>query len=299
MSTRCPGCRVPVVRRGLRNHILKSSDPRCRAADDAVISDSETDNNFGIDKDMSDDVPRMVYCTTSTLPPESPENPPLSSTQQTHSPPLDVLGSGPSMFDSEGDIFGDYGISLDDVFMGGSSDEDRDVDDGEGEESEEETDEGEVDVEEEEEEEILEWERMNAEAEDSLEPDRCDGGDTGPETVQAEDMRDPENDPLPLRLRGGAEEGLKLEPFVVRYQKDAQDRWTCTQPGVNFHYDQHSKNSGNQTNPYAPFQSKLEWEVARWAKLRGPSSTAFTELMAIEGVSVLFIFTNVKYSPIN
>ena len=38
-------------------------------------------------------------------------------------------------------------------------------------------------------------------------------------------------------------------------------------------------------NPYAPFTSKMDWEIARWAKLRGPSSIAFTELMSIEGVS--------------
>ncbi|KAM6489459.1 hypothetical protein JOM56_015092, partial [Amanita muscaria] len=37
-------------------------------------------------------------------------------------------------------------------------------------------------------------------------------------------------------------------------------------------------------NPYAPFTSQLEWEIAKWAKLRGPSSTAFTDLMAIDGV---------------
>jgi hypothetical protein len=41
----------------------------------------------------------------------------------------------------------------------------------------------------------------------------------------------------------------------------------------------------SQENLYAPFTSQLEWELARWAKIRGPSSTSFTELMAIEGVS--------------
>ncbi|KAM6491600.1 hypothetical protein JOM56_012992 [Amanita muscaria] len=35
---------------------------------------------------------------------------------------------------------------------------------------------------------------------------------------------------------------------------------------------------------YAPFSSKLDWEIARWAKLHGPSSTALTELLQIEGV---------------
>lgn len=42
---------------------------------------------------------------------------------------------------------------------------------------------------------------------------------------------------------------------------------------------------GDQENMYAPFSCKIDWEIAKWAKLRGPSSTAFTDLMKIEGVS--------------
>ncbi|KAJ6608182.1 hypothetical protein B0H10DRAFT_1816332, partial [Mycena sp. CBHHK59/15] len=38
------------------------------------------------------------------------------------------------------------------------------------------------------------------------------------------------------------------------------------------------------TNLYAPFASKMDWEVARWAKLRGSGSTAFTDLLKIDGV---------------
>ncbi|KAJ7078689.1 hypothetical protein B0H15DRAFT_924756 [Mycena belliarum] len=38
------------------------------------------------------------------------------------------------------------------------------------------------------------------------------------------------------------------------------------------------------TNPYAPFTSKMDWDVARWAKLRGAGSTAFRDLLNIEGV---------------
>ncbi|THH00887.1 hypothetical protein EW026_g1714 [Hermanssonia centrifuga] len=41
---------------------------------------------------------------------------------------------------------------------------------------------------------------------------------------------------------------------------------------------------GGSNMDYAPFTSKLEWEVARWAKLRGPGSTALTDLLSIEGV---------------
>ncbi|KAG1771513.1 hypothetical protein EDD22DRAFT_947948 [Suillus occidentalis] len=38
-------------------------------------------------------------------------------------------------------------------------------------------------------------------------------------------------------------------------------------------------------NPYSPFSSQMDWEIAQWAKLRGPSSTAFSDLLSIDGVS--------------
>ncbi|KAJ7926370.1 hypothetical protein B0H13DRAFT_2229408 [Mycena leptocephala] len=38
------------------------------------------------------------------------------------------------------------------------------------------------------------------------------------------------------------------------------------------------------TNPYAPFKSKVDWEIAKWAKFRGAGSTAFTDLLNIGGV---------------
>ena len=40
-------------------------------------------------------------------------------------------------------------------------------------------------------------------------------------------------------------------------------------------------------NIYAPFTSQLDWEVAKWGKMRGSSSTAFDELLAIDEVSAL------------
>ncbi|KAI0336980.1 hypothetical protein BDW22DRAFT_1340702 [Trametopsis cervina] len=52
-------------------------------------------------------------------------------------------------------------------------------------------------------------------------------------------------------------------------------------------YDSIQYNSqlrGTPNNPYGPFNSKLDWEIARWAKLRSPSSTAMTELLQIEGL---------------
>ena len=45
-----------------------------------------------------------------------------------------------------------------------------------------------------------------------------------------------------------------------------------------------SKVQGSDANPYAPFPNRINWEIAKWAKLRGPSSTAFSELLKIDGV---------------
>ena len=46
-------------------------------------------------------------------------------------------------------------------------------------------------------------------------------------------------------------------------------------------------------NFYAPFLSEIDWQVAKWAKLRGPSSTALTELFKIPQVC-LFVLNSSK-----
>lgn len=58
-----------------------------------------------------------------------------------------------------------------------------------------------------------------------------------------------------------------------------------------YHDYQHSvdPSGGSATNLYAPFTSRLDWEVARWAKLRGSGSTAFSDLLGIEEVRCDFI----------
>jgi hypothetical protein len=44
--------------------------------------------------------------------------------------------------------------------------------------------------------------------------------------------------------------------------------------------------AASMDSPWAPFRSELDWNVARWVKMRGPSSTAVAELLAIPGVSI-------------
>jgi hypothetical protein len=44
----------------------------------------------------------------------------------------------------------------------------------------------------------------------------------------------------------------------------------------------------NNNTEYAPFTSRVDWEIARWAKIYGPSSNAVNELLKIDGVSLSF-----------
>ncbi|KIM35645.1 hypothetical protein M413DRAFT_20740 [Hebeloma cylindrosporum] len=126
-----------------------------------------------------------------------------------------------------------------------------------------------------------EFDAVVAEQENGLEPDRLQA--SVPCLTTSTGGMDEESSSSPaLRLRGGAESALKKEPFKVKFTKGRAGE-VYSQDGVNnnTHY---AKAVGNSNNPYAPFSSKLEWELAYWDKMRGPSSTAFTELMKIEGV---------------
>ncbi|KAG1759121.1 hypothetical protein EDD22DRAFT_995726, partial [Suillus occidentalis] len=88
--------------------------------------------------------------------------------------------------------------------------------------------------------------------------------------------------------RYGVEERLREHedaPIVVQYpDQQAGQPINPTKQSSNATYHTQLISSG-PNNVYAPFTSKLDWEMARWAKLRGPSSTAFSELVSIEGLS--------------
>lgn len=46
----------------------------------------------------------------------------------------------------------------------------------------------------------------------------------------------------------------------------------------------HSSRELFGASPWAPFRSQCDWELAHWAKMRGPSSSAMEELLAIPEV---------------
>ncbi|KAG2364920.1 hypothetical protein BDR07DRAFT_1374653 [Suillus spraguei] len=120
-------------------------------------------------------------------------------------------------------------------------------------------------------------------AEDELEwPD--DGGAMGDAPTDEEDLGPTYPDAQDPHY--GVEECLRKHedaPIVVQYpDQRAGQPINPTKQSSNMTYHTQLIGSG-PNNVYAPFTSKLDWEMARWAKLRGPSSTVFSELVSIEG----------------
>ncbi|KAI0040841.1 hypothetical protein FA95DRAFT_1502225 [Auriscalpium vulgare] len=83
-------------------------------------------------------------------------------------------------------------------------------------------------------------------------------------------------------LRFDHQQAFKADPKVAHFQGAAG----APMPGrVARTFDTYQDRvPDSAANEWAPFRNKLEWEIARWAKTRGPTSTAFTELLKIEEV---------------
>jgi hypothetical protein len=88
---------------------------------------------------------------------------------------------------------------------------------------------------------------------------------------QDQQSPEPQSSHYTVKFRGRAGEaiGESHEVGYTAYSRDLHDEDTPSE--------------------WAPFATRMEWELARWAKLRGPSSTAFSELLKIDGVCSLFI----------
>ena len=173
-----------------------------------------------------------------------------------------------------GDIFGDY-TNYGAGDFGMEDREDRDMD-------EPATGEGHLDsvAEMEEEDEIALSEAILAEDEQRLEPERPS---RSPDNIDEEMDVPPSQDPL--HLRSGLEAPLSRQPEIVKFSVgNAGAVYTKKTHIGNQRYGQSVTNS-HGLNRYEPFSSKLDWEIARWAKTRGPGSNALTELLSIEGVS--------------
>ncbi|KIJ08418.1 hypothetical protein PAXINDRAFT_18442 [Paxillus involutus ATCC 200175] len=88
-------------------------------------------------------------------------------------------------------------------------------------------------------------------------------------------------------IRQEAEGPLQKGPYVARFPVPTagQPITFSVQNGAHTQFKPY-KNFFKEdlTNAYTPFESSMEWEFAWWAKLCGPSSTAVSDLLEIEGV---------------
>lgn len=115
--------------------------------------------------------------------------------------------------------------------------------------------------------------------------------------VEPEARPPPEDDPdaavglPPPAARQQAENRFRIAPQYVERFNDSKGRIAgrpietqAASGSAHTVYKEQVLGLGGATNVWAPFNSKMEWEVSRWAKMRGAGSTAFSELLAIEGV---------------
>ena len=132
--------------------------------------------------------------------------------------------------------------------------------------------------------------RMNYELETSWEPQRFntnqshDASEMDATTEDGNEDNDPAFDAGPrLSAEGRASKGsVRIIRYSSQYPHSRAGAVVSTGQSTDARYLS-ALGSGN--NPWAPFSSEIDWKVARWAKLRGPGSTAFSELLAIDGVS--------------
>lgn len=94
------------------------------------------------------------------------------------------------------------------------------------------------------------------------------------------------------------EAAFRQQIYIARYPSDVAGSSVSPAATTSSGYARYEEQLGHtggpqeSTNIYAPFANKTDWEFARFAKLRGPTSTAVEELLSIEGVRYLYALTS-------
>ncbi|KAJ7673177.1 hypothetical protein DFH06DRAFT_1266823 [Mycena polygramma] len=84
---------------------------------------------------------------------------------------------------------------------------------------------------------------------------------------------------LPSReARKAAEDRFYRKPIVVKYPSDVAGQPLRSTPSK-------TSEEAYKSSLDTPFKSKMDWEGGKWAKLRGSGSTAFTDLLQVDGHS--------------
>ena len=71
---------------------------------------------------------------------------------------------------------------------------------------------------------------------------------------------------------------LQSSPLVII------DSYPHGSPGAPVSRHLHMDNTDREASIWAPFASQCDWEVAHWAKMQGPISSATADLLAVSEV---------------
>lgn len=275
----CTGCGHKFTALGRKRHLRQTTQAKCLAVRDSEQANYSQDNG---EDDDDDDAPS----SPATLPgPEDPEPPPQPF-------PGDFYGDyAAEDFDDymeyrgDDDEDGDGALGSEDVMGHGDGDEDGDEDGGD-EEDKDEEDKDEEDGDEEDDEDDDE-DADNLEEAQGWEPPPPNPLNVGVDPDPDADPGDDDERPSTSAQRR-AHEHLWTRTFVVRFPGPHAGSPTTQQQESTF-YEQYDAVNDSDDNDYYPFKSCLDWKIAKWAKMRGPGSTAVSELLDIDGICVLFL----------
>ncbi|KAE9387410.1 hypothetical protein BT96DRAFT_1005136 [Gymnopus androsaceus JB14] len=86
---------------------------------------------------------------------------------------------------------------------------------------------------------------------------------------------------FPVNRHLEAEITLPKQPYIQHYPNPHAGTPTgCQTP----EHERYRNNLSDPQNPWHPFVSEINWNIVRWAKTRGSSLTALTELLSIPGL---------------
>ena len=119
--------------------------------------------------------------------------------------------------------------------------------------------------------------------------------DSQEQTTSCSAVSTPDNTPLSPTPESSEQDIYHVSDGLVSLSPLTVDKFTFGRPGVPISppQDLSASDLSRGVDPglvWFPFRSQCDWEVARWAKMRGPSSTAVTELLAIPGVRTFRFF---------
>lgn len=291
----CPSCSYWFTAYGFTQHLAQTQRPACAALRVHAQGRQAGDSPASHSRSSS------ISSTRPSTPPASPPHSPTGGSASSHPPDHEDPENGPEQqFDS--DFFGQYTAEDWEDFdeWAGEAEEEPESNTsgggGDGDGSQVADDEEEADHFEEE----HGWEPAVGQAQQhnggqvgSGEEGNGHGDDSGSgedenmDTAAGSASDSSPNDASERATHARAQEHLRRpKTFIVRFPGPHAGAPVNGQREQS-PYDQYQHMTDvDGFNLYAPFTSRIDWEVAKWAKMRGPGSTAVTELLQIDDVSI-------------